>query len=515
MYRKIILISFLLFNVSLFAQTTHTPYMNLPVSTIGQASGLLWEQNLNTALSTLDSHNHSPGYGQQITPNGMNINSDLSFSSHNATALRTTRYSAQSTTIPNSGPDVCELFTSGNDLYYNDCTGGNTVRITFNGSVNAGAGSIGGLPSGTASVNFAAGKYTFQSATNVAANIDGRSYILRNSSASSYGLTLNPPAAMAGNISQTLPTVPIEESFVTMDASGNFLSAIPISGGIEGSNIAAGTIEGSNIDSATITNTNIANTTIALGKLATLNVLTIATSGTTSVVVPANVSNFIVQGCGGGGGGGSGGGGHTAPGGGGAGGEGAPLNTYTLVVTPNSTLTAVIPTAAAGGAQVGNDVGGNPGANGGTVTFSSLSFYGGGLGNGGLRSTGGGTGAAVTQLLTNGNPGTGGANSSAGSASDALKSSSSLGGTGGGSGASNRGGPGGAGGAGGNGAGANGGDAGATPNGAGGAGSSAAANTCAGGGGGAGGSTGSPNSSVTVTGGAGGNGGTGIIRIYY
>lgn len=260
MYRKIVLISLLLFNVSIFAQTTYTPNMSLPISTIGSASGLLWEQNLNAALRRLDQHNHSPGYGTLITPNGMNINADLSMQAHNLTSIKTTRFSPQSVAIPNSGSNVGALYVVGNELYYNDYSGGNQIQITSNGSVNAGAGSIGGLPSGTASVNYSGGTYTFQSATSTAGNIDGRSLILRNSSASSYGMTVNPPAALAANTAVTLPLPPAATSFLTIDTSGNFLTSISTTNGITASNIANGTLTATQISaSANIVGTQLAS----------------------------------------------------------------------------------------------------------------------------------------------------------------------------------------------------------------------------------------------------------------
>ena len=58
---------------------TTSTYMNLPISTIGVDSGLSWEYNLNSALTILDAHNHTPGYGNQIPVSGLNINANLPF----------------------------------------------------------------------------------------------------------------------------------------------------------------------------------------------------------------------------------------------------------------------------------------------------------------------------------------------------------------------------------------------------------------------------------------------------
>jgi hypothetical protein len=224
-----------------------SPNMNLPSPIPATTPGPEWSYDIASCLSIIDSHDHSNGKGVQISPAGMNINADLSFNSNNATLLKTARFSPQVSAITASSPNVGCLYVVGNELYYNDVNGGHQVPITDNGSVNAGAGSITGLPSGTASASYSAGTFTWQSATNTAANMDMRSAILRNSTASSKGLTVNPPAAMAADIAITLPTPPASSAFLTIDSSGNFGTGIALSGGISSSNIAAGGVARSNL----------------------------------------------------------------------------------------------------------------------------------------------------------------------------------------------------------------------------------------------------------------------------
>lgn len=259
--------------------STTTPNMGLLISTVGGDSGLLWEQNLNASLTVVDGHNHSPGNGVQVQPNGLNINSDLTFNSNNATSLRTTRYTAQISPITNSGADVGEIYVSGNELYYNDVSGGNQVKITSNGSVNAGAGSITGLPSGTASATYSAGTFVWQSATSTAANMDAGSYVFRNSSANSHGLTLSPPAAMAADISMTLPAIPGAQSFMAIDASGNMSGFAAVSGGLTGAMIAG----------ATVTRTN----QVAVGQQVSTGSGGFTHTGNTTVTAVTNLSVTI------------------------------------------------------------------------------------------------------------------------------------------------------------------------------------------------------------------------------
>lgn len=196
----------------------NSPNMTLPVPSVGNESGPQYAFDINNCLTLIDGHDHTPGKGVQITPNGININTDLSFNSFNALALRTTRFTPQS--APLSGTlEIGEIYVSGVDLYYNDVSG-NQIRITQGGSVAGSTGTITGLPSGTASAAYNAGTFIFQSATDVAANIDAGSYILRNNTVSSKGLTLNPPNALANDYSIFLPLLPSVKGIVTLNSSG-------------------------------------------------------------------------------------------------------------------------------------------------------------------------------------------------------------------------------------------------------------------------------------------------------
>lgn len=233
-----------------------TPNMNLPNPVPSVDPGPDYANNLSNSLSIVDVHTHIPGQGIQIPPDGLDINSDLTFQNNNATDLRSTRFQAQPSALAGAA-DLGSLYVVGVDLFYNDKSG-NQIRITSGGSVNAGSGSISGLPSGTASASFGGGTFVFQSATSTSANIDVGSVILRNNTINSKGLTLQPPSAMAANYSVTLPAIPGGTSFLSIDTSGNISGSIATAGGITGSNIAATTITGSNIASATITQGNMA-----------------------------------------------------------------------------------------------------------------------------------------------------------------------------------------------------------------------------------------------------------------
>jgi len=266
--------------------STISPNMNLVIPGVGTELGPTWAQDLNADLSILDSHNHSVGQGVQIQPNGLNINTDLPFNSNNATLLRSTIFSPQSAVLTQP-TDIGSVYVVNNELYYNDVTGGHHVQITNNGSVNAGAGSITGLPSGTASASFSGGTFTWQSATATAANMDAGSYIFRNATANSKGLTLAPPSAMAADYSLTLPALPSSQSFMTVDTSGNMSGYASINQGIVRTNLAP---VGQQISATQISFTSTAFADTAVPNLT----VTITTSGRPVMI--------FCQGIGGGGG---------------------------------------------------------------------------------------------------------------------------------------------------------------------------------------------------------------------
>jgi hypothetical protein len=61
------------------AETTTTSNMNLVLPTPGQRLGPTWASDLNTALTTIDSHNHSTGQGAQIGIDGITIDGNFNF----------------------------------------------------------------------------------------------------------------------------------------------------------------------------------------------------------------------------------------------------------------------------------------------------------------------------------------------------------------------------------------------------------------------------------------------------
>jgi hypothetical protein len=302
------------------ANTIVSPNMSLPIPITGVDPGPDWANNINASLLTLDSHSHIPGSGVQITPLAMNINSDLTFASNNAYGLRSARFVSNLAILSLAGDIGCSYNVLG-DLYWNNSTG-TAVQITSGGSVVGSAGTITGLPSGTASASYAAGTFTFKSATSTSANIDGQSFLLRNNSAGSKKLILSPPGAMGSDISLTLPSPPsanntiiayntdgtmfsygvldnssLENSSGTIRIKARGVSTGNIAVGAVGSteiavasiqaiNIAAGTIQGTNIAAGTIAASNIVSSVNLIGA-------NIQAAGHNVVVSNTNASNNL------------------------------------------------------------------------------------------------------------------------------------------------------------------------------------------------------------------------------
>ena len=222
------------------ANTTTSVNMGYPIPVVSTDPGPDYAVHINECLTTIDAHDHTSGNGVLITPSAININTALPFGGNNATQLRTAAFNLQGSPITGSAStDVGCIYFAGVDLYANDGAG-NTVRITQTGGVAGSPGSISNLASpASASYVSASGKFVWQRGVTLAADIDCRSVLLRNTGASSNALTLNPPSSMASNFSLTLPNVSSATSFMALDSSGNMSAFTPTAQGITRAMMAA------------------------------------------------------------------------------------------------------------------------------------------------------------------------------------------------------------------------------------------------------------------------------------
>lgn len=203
-----------------------TANMALTVPITGITVGPDWANEINACLVIVDSHDHSQGKGVAVTPLGLNINQDLTFGGFNATLVRSIRFQ-NPVSQPSGAQDVNCIYAFNGNLYYNN--GGFAVQITNGHAVVGTPGSIANLSS-PASATYVSLSSTFvwQSDANTPANMDAASYILRNLSANSKGLTLAPPSAMAADFTITLPALPGSgTSLTTINSSGAMSTTAP------------------------------------------------------------------------------------------------------------------------------------------------------------------------------------------------------------------------------------------------------------------------------------------------
>lgn len=480
------------------ATVINSPNMNLPVPVVGQESGPQYASDVNGCFSILDQHNHSAGSGVQINPSGININAALAFNGNFAISSAGMVFSPLLSTPASTNT----IYDKAGNLFFVDNLG-NDIQLTISGGVAGTPGSIANLvPPASASYVSANDTFVWQSGTGIAANMDLASLLLRNITPNStFALTLQPPSSLAANYSLTLPSLPPQQSFMTLDASGNMAAPWTVDGStiqIVGNQLVATTqlapATESQVNAGTDNTAFVTSQTLA-GKTrnAVFNI-----AGTYTWTAPVGVNTVLVSGRGGSGGGGS----ATANTGGtnacgGAGGAGVVSITRYVGVTPGTQYTVVVGAGGAGGAAVSNG-NGNAGSSGAISSFATTVQFK-NVGTGGAGGVSGGSAAGGTPLFLS-YGGTGGAAQSNVGGSNGGDSVHQIGGAGGGilsAGAACGGGGGGAGDSGG----ATGANA-ASPNAPGGAGS---------GGGGGGGSCG-----VGVnTSGAGGKGSDGQIVIVY
>ena len=198
-----------------------SPNMTLVVPSVGSEQGPDYAFDINTSLAIIDSHDHSVGSGVKITPAGMNISSALTFNNNPAAHLQYINFDAQT-----SVSTVQALYvkpggeaTPINDLFYNDGIG-NVIQLTKSGTVNA---TIASLPG----ESYGGGTFTWkQGAGSVnPADFDIGSITLRpNIAATTFGITLTTPSAIASAFTLVLPALPAASSnpyIMTLDSSGN------------------------------------------------------------------------------------------------------------------------------------------------------------------------------------------------------------------------------------------------------------------------------------------------------
>ena len=266
------------------ATTTTTTLMNLVLPVPGAAGqvGPTWATNLNTALTLIDSHDHSSGKGQKVTPAGININADLTLAGFNLTTVNSARFSSQSAALSGSSDKIAVYSVLG-DLYWNNSSG-TAVQITSGGSVAGASGTITGLAS-PASVTFAGSSpnasFSFIQAAGIAAKMVHGDVAITETVSSGNSVTLKAPTSLASSYSVKLWTAAPASGtkFATLDSTGQLACVYDVdSSTIEvSSNVVrvkdAG-ITTAKLASDSVTTVKILDANVTTAKIADLNVTT-------------------------------------------------------------------------------------------------------------------------------------------------------------------------------------------------------------------------------------------------
>ncbi len=111
-----------------------TTYMNLDLPSPTVTDGPEWATDLNTALTTIDAHDHSSDKGTQIPTSGISINADLSFENFAQNDVETVRFEDQAAALATSD-DIRNLYVITGNLWYNNGSG-IPVQLTSGTSIS-------------------------------------------------------------------------------------------------------------------------------------------------------------------------------------------------------------------------------------------------------------------------------------------------------------------------------------------------------------------------------------------
>jgi hypothetical protein len=255
-----------------------TPNMNLTLPLVSQTPGPTWASQINADLTLIDQHDHTAGKGSPITSAAININSDLLFNSHSATGLQSIQLEDQIALVTTN-----TIYTISGNLYFNNGSS-SPVQITLGGSLAGAAGTISGLPSGTASASFnsGTGTFVFAQATNTGGILDTATLKVRSTSPSSNSIDITTPTGTVG-YTLTLPIAPPVSGYsvLTMGASGTVVNQAPDATiTLTGSTIKVGVIGNANIGTDAVDSAQIKQGAVTPIKLSAATVAYTAASGT-------------------------------------------------------------------------------------------------------------------------------------------------------------------------------------------------------------------------------------------
>lgn len=194
-----------------------TPNMNLTLPVVSQTPGPTWASEINADLSLIDLHNHTSGNGALVPVAGLDINADLSLATHALTDVTKAVLLNQAAVATSNA-----VYAKAGDLWWTN-GGGTPVQITSGGSVFVGGtGNIGGLPNGSAAVNYdnPSLSYQFLDSSGAAAGLLAGGAILDSVVLSPHNVTLNTSAGTSAYTLNMPQTNVSAVSFVLATPSG-------------------------------------------------------------------------------------------------------------------------------------------------------------------------------------------------------------------------------------------------------------------------------------------------------
>ena len=117
-----------------------TTFMSLDLPTVSVTLGPAWATQVNAAIETIDSHDHTSGKGTRVPTAGININANLDFNEFAAQNMQHASFE-QRTTSPSGSSFAGSISIFNDDLYYTN-TSGIPVQITDGGSLVTTPGSV-------------------------------------------------------------------------------------------------------------------------------------------------------------------------------------------------------------------------------------------------------------------------------------------------------------------------------------------------------------------------------------
>jgi microcystin-dependent protein len=111
-----------------------TTYMNLTLPVPSVSPGPAWATTVNTAIETVDSHDHTSGKGTPVPVAGLDIDANLDIQEHKLLNVKSVNLESQASVMVAS--NVQAIYSVAGDLYYNNSSG-TPVQLTSGSSITS------------------------------------------------------------------------------------------------------------------------------------------------------------------------------------------------------------------------------------------------------------------------------------------------------------------------------------------------------------------------------------------